>query len=207
MLVFIDESGDPGMSGKVGASPVFVITAVVFSNPEEAERCAASICELRKILGLDDRFEFHFNKCADKFRRAFLERVAPFKFYHHSFVVNKDKLYGEGFKHKNSFYKFVCGMVADNLKPHLASASLTFDKCGDRAFKQQLSKYLKGRINDGECDVIRKVKFEESHTNQLLQLADMICGAVARSRRIDKDGHSIYRDLVRQREWKLRVWP
>jgi hypothetical protein len=107
MFVFLDESGDPGVRGKVGSSSVFVITAVVFSDAGEAERCAEAIRQLRKDLGLHERFEFHFNKCSDKFRTAFLERVAGFGFYHHSFVVNKDKLYGDSFRHKSSFYKFV----------------------------------------------------------------------------------------------------
>lgn len=207
MLVFLDESGDPGVSGKAGSSPVFVITAVVFSDSAEAERCAEAICDLRRDLGLNERFEFHFNKCSDKFRTAFLECVAGFDFYHHSFVVNKDKLYGEGFKQKSSFYKFVCGMVTDNLGPHLRGATLTFDRCGDRLFKTQLERYLKGRSNAGHQQSIRKIKFEESHTNQLLQLADMICGAVARSRKPGKDNPDRFRKIIMRREWMLRVWP
>lgn len=207
MLVFLDESGDPGMSGRGNTSRVFVITAIVFKDPEQAERCAQAISELRKELRLDERFEFHFNKCSDKFRKAFLERVAGYGFYYHSFVVNKDKLYGDGFRQKSSFYKFVCGMVAENLKPHLRDASLTFDKCGDRLFKAQLSKYLKNRINNDEHRAIRKVKFEESHTNQLLQLADMVCGAIARSRKTGEPEAGRFRAMIKAREWKLRVWP
>jgi len=207
MLVFLDESGDPGMSGRRNTSPVFVITAVVFTDPDQAERCAQAICELRRELRLSERFEFHFNKCSDRFRAAFLERVAGYGFYNHSFVVNKDKLLGDGFRQKSSFYKFVCGMVAENLKPHLKNASLTFDKCGDRLFKSQLSKYLKNRINTEEHCAIRKIKFEESHTNQLLQLADMVCGAVARSRKSGEVNAGRFRAIIKSREWKLRVWP
>jgi hypothetical protein len=98
-------------------------------------------------------------------------------------------------------------MVTDTLRPYIKSATLTFDKCGDRVFKTELAKYLKGRTNEENEEVIRKIKFEESHTNQLLQLADMICGAVARSRKTEKDNPDRFRNIVKQREWILRVWP
>ena len=72
MLVFFDESGDSGMKGKEGSSRLFIVTAILFEENEEAERCDARIDQLRKDLGVGLRFEFHFNKCSDRFREAVL---------------------------------------------------------------------------------------------------------------------------------------
>jgi hypothetical protein len=208
MLVFIDESGDPGMNAKPGTSVRFTVTAVVFPDPRVGEACAASICELRRKLGVHEQFEFHFNKCSRRFREQFLSTVAAHKFFYHAFVLNKEKLYDEGFNHKSSFYKFAVGIVFENLNPHLKEASVTFDRFGDREFKRELSKYLKRRTatDDGKVH-IKKIKMEDSSSNHLLQLADMVCGAIARLQRLDKADREVYRKLIRHREWKVRHWP
>jgi hypothetical protein len=98
MLVFIDESGDPSINGKPGTSLQFVVTAVVFPNPVKGELRSRTISQLRDKLRLDPRFEFHFNKCSRKFREEFLAAVGQHKFYYHAFMVNKARLYRDGFK-------------------------------------------------------------------------------------------------------------
>ena len=57
------------------------------------------------------------------------------------------------------------------------------DGSGRRGFRRQLGSYLRKRINDtkGDARFIGKIKIQDSKGNNLLQLADLICGAVARS--------------------------
>jgi hypothetical protein len=55
--------------------------------------------------------------------------------------------------------------------------------------------------------VIRKVKMEDSKRNNLLQLADMVCGAVARSFREERENGWEFRRLVREREMRVQYWP
>ena len=38
MLVFIDDSGDPGFKLQKGSSPVFIIACVIFDDELEAEK-------------------------------------------------------------------------------------------------------------------------------------------------------------------------
>ncbi len=66
--------------------------------------------------------EFHFKRNSDRIRRAFLEAVAPYNFFYYGIVINKDpkKLWGKGFKSKESFYKYACGLVFENAKEKLA---------------------------------------------------------------------------------------
>ena len=71
-----------------------------------------------------------------------------------------------------------------------------------------LIRRLKRKINEKDGPSLsRKVKTERSHNNNLLQLADMLCGAVARSYRTDKADCRVYRQLVRHRELKVQKWP
>jgi hypothetical protein len=43
MLVFIDESGDSGMKGKAGSSRLFVVTAILIEENEDAEQQIVSL--------------------------------------------------------------------------------------------------------------------------------------------------------------------
>src|ERR1700736_2272528 len=163
MLVFIDESGDSGMKRRIGSSKLFVVTGILFEENEEAEKCDRRIACLRKALGLSEKFEFHFNSCSDRFRTAFLDAVSPFNFFYHSVVLNKEKLWGEGFTDKQSFYKYTAGLVFENAKGQLLQAKVVIDKCGNQDFRGQLAKYLQRRMNDGNRVLIKKVAMEPSH--------------------------------------------
>jgi Protein of unknown function (DUF3800) len=207
MLVFIDESGDSGMKGKTGSSRLFVVTAILFEDNEDASECDSRINDLRAELKLHGKFEFHFNSCNDRFRSRFLEAVRSSQFFYSSIVLNKAKLWGEGFKYKDSFYKYAAGLVFENIKTRLLDARVVLDECGNRDFKNQLSKYLKKRMNDGKHTLIKKVRMEASHSNNLLQLADMVCGAVFRSFDMTKTSRREFRKMVSHRELMVQVWP
>lgn len=207
MLVFFDESGDPGMKGKEGSSRIFIVTAVLFNENEDAEQCDARINELRAELRVGRAFEFHFNKCSDRHRERFLTTVAGSNFFYYSVVLNKAKLWGEGFQYKDSFYKYAANLVLENAKAHLIQAKVVIDKCGNRDFRKQLEKYLKRRVNEGEKVLIKKVCMEPSHSNNLLQLADMVCGAVFRSFDMTNENRMKFRRIIRPREFRVQVWP
>jgi hypothetical protein len=207
VLVFFDESGDAGMKGKAGSSRLFIVTAILFEENEGAEACDIRITDLKRRLRLHDDFEFHFNSCSDRFRRSFFETVAGADFFYHSVVLNKPKLWGEGFKDKNSFYKYAARLVFENARSNLSRAKVVIDKCGNRDFRRELSRYLQRRMNDGNQVLIRKISMEPSHSNNLLQLADMVCGAVFRSFNTEKENRFEFRRMVNHRELRVQVWP
>src|SRR4030042_2393115 len=93
MLVFIDDSGDPGFRVGKGYSTVFVIAMVVFGDPLEAEKTSVAIKELRRKLKVSDLFEFKFNKTNRKFRNAFFNAIKDFNFRIRTIVVNKQNIH------------------------------------------------------------------------------------------------------------------
>lgn len=58
MLVFTDDSGDPGFKLQKGSSPVFVIALVIFDDSLIAEEVSLVVKKLRRELKVPDRFEF-----------------------------------------------------------------------------------------------------------------------------------------------------
>ncbi len=107
MLVFIDESGDPGLKLDSGSTDYFIVTLVAFEDSEEALAADQRIQLLKRELGFKGEFEFHFNKVKGAYREAFLSAIANYDFFYFSIVINKAKLQGPGFKFKESFYKLL----------------------------------------------------------------------------------------------------
>lgn len=208
MLVFIDESGDPGMPPGKGASEFFTVTLIAFEDHAEAAAVEQRIELLKRELRLPPGFEFHFTKLKAAWREAFLKAVAPYEWFYFSIVINKARLSGPGFQFPDPFYKYTCGLVFQNAKPHLSDAIVVIDGSGGREFRVQLSTYLRKRINeagDGR-KFIRKVKLQDSDRNLLLQLADVVCGAVARCYTAPAENNR-YRKLISHREIQVQFWP
>jgi len=208
MLVFIDESGDPGLKFDSGSTDYFIVTLVAFEENEEALATDRRIQSLKGELNLPAEFEFHLNKVKGACREAFLSAVAGFNWFYFSMVINKRKLTGPGFKFKETSYKYACGLVFENAKPHLDNATVVIDGSGSREFRRALGTYLRRRINDVKRGgrFIGKIKVQDSQSNNLLQLADMVCGAVARNYSQKADA-GVYRRLIAHREIYVQFGP
>lgn len=208
MLVFVDESGDPGLKNKTGSSKVFVLTLVVFTDRGEANEVDALISELRAVWGLHSHFEFKFNKMRDDLRKRFLTEISSRQFTYYSMVINKDKINSKGLSYKESFYKYVCSLAFENARHLLERAIIVIDGSGSREFRQQLQTYLKHKLNNKEelVPCISKVKINDSKKNNLLQLADMICGAVAKCYQ-GGTADQTYRRIIGSREGYVQFWP
>lgn len=205
MLVFLDESGDPGLKIVQGSSRYFVVTLVVFQDEEETRAFDQRIQLLRRELHLHPHFEFKFNKCSRDLRLAFLTAVAPYDFFYYGIVIDKAGLYGDGFKVKESFYKYVTQLVFLNAREHLEKALVHIDASGNRDFRRQITGYLKRKINQ-EKQHIARISFLNSANSNLIQLADMVAGAINRSHS-DKADAEDYIRVVRHRKAHVQVWP
>lgn len=207
MLVFIDESGDTGLNIAEGSTKYFTMVMVVFSEHDEALSCDQRIGLLRRELRLPENFEFHFHQNSHRVREAFFKAILPYQFFYYGIVINKQKLFGEGFKNKESFYKYASGLLFENAKDKLQRATVVIDESGRKLFKYQLAKYLKNKVNTEDRNCIRKVKMQNSASNNLLQLVDMIAGAVSRSLDEDKKNRNIFRAMIHAREMYVQIWP
>ena len=209
MLVFIDESGDPGLKIEKGSSRFFTVSLVIFEDKEEALACDQRITLLKRELGWEENSEFHFKRNSDKIRRAFLQAVAPYNFFYYGIVINKEpeKLWGEGFRNKSSFYKYACSLVFQNAKDKLENSTVVIDKSGNLDFRRQLAKYLRRKLSEEGKKLIKKVKMQRSRGNNLLQLADYIAGVINRSVQGRKKFAEEYRKIIAHREIYVQTWP
>jgi hypothetical protein len=195
MLVFIDESGDPGFKLQKGSTPIFVAALVAFHDHDQARAAESAIdaAAVRLII----KTEFKFNKCRKEVRDAFFEAVRPFEFCIRAIVVNKERIYSPHLRtEKEAFYSFFVKSMLRFDGGLLENARIVIDGSGDRSFRQELQAYLRSELGPGK---VKKITFRDSRSDRLLQLADMCTGAVARSYRLDKDDHFRWRKMLGQK--------
>jgi hypothetical protein len=195
MLVFIDESGDPGFKVAKGSSPLFVAAMVVFHD----RTAAAQVQEVvRKLLGrIHRRPEFKFNKCRNEVRDAFFTAIHHESFVVRAVVVRKELIWSELLRtNDESFYRFFIKSMVKFDNRTLKNAKVIIDGSGDRAFRRSLRSYLRHHVAPGAID---EVRIRDSRSEPLLQLADMCAGAIARSYRTDRAERDRWRSLISAR--------
>ncbi|HLI12340.1 MAG TPA: DUF3800 domain-containing protein [Alphaproteobacteria bacterium] len=202
MLIFIDESGDPGFKLDKGSTPIFVATMVLFRNGTDAATTQQAIA--RSGARQAHKGEFKFSRCSDLVRDQFFEAVKGCPFRIRAIVVEKARIYSPHLRaDKAGFYRFFVRQMMTNDAGQLSSAKVVIDGSGDREFRRALAAYLRRQLRDR----LREVRFSNSRNDVLVQLADMCCGAIARSYRQDRGDPGRWRRMLRPRiddVWEFR---
>ena len=186
MLVLIDESGDPGFKLAKGSSPTFIVAMTIFEDFKEAERASAAIAKARETLRVKP--EFKFNKCRHTVRDGFFEAVLPFNFTVRALVVIKDRVYSQHLRGStNSFYNYFVQALMQYDNDVIQGARIKIDGSGNRKFKKELATYLRRQLGKGK---IQSLRFADSRRDNLIQLADMSAGAIARAYNPRSRGHA-----------------
>ncbi len=80
----------------------------------------------------------------------------------------------------------------------IKNAKLKFDKRGEKGLRNQLRVYLSSQLDNKRKKIFSDLKFVDSRQNTLIQLADMVAGAIfARYSGKDKKYLEILRKLKR----------
>jgi hypothetical protein len=195
MLIFIDESGDPGFKLNKGASPIFVAVMIIFEEDRYGALTQSAIekSEARKV----HKPEFKFSKCSGEVRDLFFAAVRTCPFKVRAIVVRKEIIHSPRLKaSKERFYEYFVKSMMRYDDGILANARIVIDGSGDREFRQNLNSALRTRLGVGK---VKDVRFKESHRDVLVQLADMCAGAIARSYRTDRKKHDRWRKMLAPR--------
>lgn len=208
MIVFIDDSGDPGFNFEKGSSKFFIIAAVVFDDELEAEKTALAIKEYRRTLKFPDDVEFKFSKSRRVIREGFLKTINKFEFRIRSliidkFLIRKDELRYE----KDLFYSYAIKLLLKHNGGTILNAKVRIDGSGDRIFRKSFLSYLRRQLNSKEKIIMKNCKLVDSENNVLIQMADMIAGGIKRSYDKDKIDAQIYKTIIKKHiedEWKFK---
>lgn len=184
-LVYLDESGDPGFKTGSGSSPALVVACVIFDDPADAEATAEAIHAYRRSLGKGG--QFHFSSLRRDWRLGFLSAVSQCRFRVRAVVMLKERIWPETHLRRapRAFYNFTVKLVFRDALSNIHDAKVFVDGDASNRFRSELSDYLRRECNTGGHIVVRQLEFAPK-TNVLIQMADMVVGALARSYRHDK---------------------
>ncbi len=199
MLVFIDESGDAGFKLPRGSSSHFVIACVIFDDNLDAEETSLKIKRYRRTLGRRDDHEFKFNKSNKDVRMGFFDAVADCRFRVRAVVVDKSQVTSDHLRRdKASFHNYFIGCVLAQSDGTISDARVRIDGRGDRDYKRSANAYFRRRLNSKDDNVVRNVKFVDSTNDSLIQLADMVAGAINRNESGEKSDATEYIRALRK---------
>ena len=196
-LVFIDDSGDPGFKVDKGATSHFVIACIIFDDSLVAEETAVAIKKYRRSIGFPDNMEFKFTKSKNEIKKGFLKTISKFDFRVRAIVVDKSIVRSQELKFfKDSFYNFFIKEVLSKSKDSLHNSRIRLDGHGNRLFKRNLSTYLRRELNSNDKKIMKNMRLVDSKKDVLIQMADMIAGAIRRSYDNRKKENKIYRKII-----------
>lgn len=198
----MDESGDTGFKLNKVSSRYFVLTAVIFDSLEEAEKANEAVKEVRKELKRSESLEFKFSTGTNDYaKELFLRKLSKCNFRYRSVVIDKQILIKREPNPKDSIYMLVADQLFLRAKSRIKNATVFVDLI-TKSFMQDFNKYLRTRLNTDLEKLIGEIKHRKSKGNNLLQLADMVCGAIYR--KYNRDDDRFYK-LIKKREedlWK-----
>jgi hypothetical protein len=204
-FVFIDDSGDPGFKLGLGSSSHFVIACVIFNDPLDAEEAALTIKKFRRDLGWRQDREFKFNKTKKSITKDLLDAVCSSDFSVRAICIDKSVIRSHEMKTKqDSFYNYAIKEVLSK-STKLSEASVKLDGHAGRAYKKSAITYLRREVN-ARSKKIAKVKFVDSKTDNLVQLADLVAGSILRSTQSDKSDKNVYLGLLTKRKKIEDIW-
>lgn len=176
MLVLIDESGCAGF--KPASSTHFVLGMVVFKTFHDAEEAANIIHNLKKEMG--SKREFRFSSSNNRQRDEFFEAIKKARFKVRIFVVEKRLIHKQDLRNNDELFINYCLKLMMTMRTSgapLQEANIKIDGKGSRHFKKACLSYLRKEMPPS---AIKKIKFGNSESDVLIQLADMVVSAYSR---------------------------
>ena len=203
-LVFVDDSGDPGF--KSGSSDNFVVAAALFMEPSIAESVMKEMDGFRRSLGWKYNHEFKFSKNPKNVILEAFRKIHKYDFSIYATYIDKSNFKEIApemirFFDKEKLYNWMikellCGMPIENAK-------ITIDGRSGKQHMRNAGTYLRREVNKNNSKNIN-IRFEDSATTTLLQVSDLIAGAINRSLQSDKTDRQRYISIIEDKVVDIR---
>jgi len=175
VIAFADEFGNNSFKFSTESSH-FIIASVIV-NFEDLDEFYLQVEIIRKKYFQTGEIKSSKIKDNHKRRMIILDEVAKLKFSIYSVVVDKKELYGEGFKYKKSFYKYLNGILYKELFKTFPKLELKVDEHGGNDFMLGFKRY----VTDNHIRTLfegSEFYVNKSDEELGVQVADLIAGTL-----------------------------
>jgi hypothetical protein len=173
-----DEAGDVGFAFGKGASRYFVMAVIATTDPD---RLRGVLQEVRAGVGLPERYQFSFHALRSaRLRKTVFEALSSARFDAWAVIVDKTTL-ADSFKLMSGldFYLyFVTGLILLIPPEKRQGGTLILDEFGSSPrMRTELRRVMQVR---GVPRQFRRVQIRRSQSELLIQVADLVAGALLR---------------------------
>lgn len=183
---FVDEYGTANLDTSLrDVGKYFIVTAVILDGRVlESTRAGLEVVR-KKHFQTGEMKSKKLGKARGRWARVLADlATVPFKFY--ALAVDKREISRtSGLKWKNSFYKHLCGRLYNKLMRTYRGLNVRADQYGDVRFKETFARYVEANHRP---TLFERGGFElvDGRHEVLTQLADLVCGLLARAYDPDK---------------------
>lgn len=173
-----DEAGDVSFSFEKGASRYFVVAMIATSQPDALRQVLADV---RRDAGLEARYEFRFHHLSSaKLRQRTLSALAQADFESWALIADKTTM-PDSFKvmHRLDFYLYFLTELIQLIPTEKRNdAVLILDEFGSaETLRKELRRFMTVREIPRH---FKKVEVRRSRSEPLIQIADLVAGAILR---------------------------
>jgi len=196
--VFIDDSGDAGF--KNSDTKQLIVAAVIVVDENKRRLLADGIDLFRRRLGWADTREFKFNKIKKDILLELVDFIKGFDFKAYVIVLDKSDVgLNQIPKGRESTYNYVIKELLVRIGK--ADQFIVIDGQAEKSHAQKTRTYLRQNLKENGIEKVT-IRFVDSRKDSLVQLADIIAGAVARSYK-DKTDAVKYLKLLKDKIVKI----
>ena len=196
--VFVDDSGDAGL--RKSNTKQLVVAAVIIIDENKRKLLSDGIDLFRRRLGWNELDEFKFSKTNKKTLVELVDFIKGFDFKAYAVVLDKKELDPSQIaKSGNSIYNFT---IKELLLRISKNDQIVFiDGQANKDNAQKTRTYLRQSLREHGIEKV-SIRFVDSRKDSLVQLADIIAGAIARSYK-DRTDAQKYLNLLKNKIVKI----
>ncbi len=184
-LVFIDESGDTGLTGS--KTRYFIIAAVVITNEAERHLIQAKMIEYRRLLGWHEQEEFKFSRTRKSVIKELLRLLKPYDYHVYSVIFDKMCPHST-VQNRYSLYNY---LLADLVKTIPSNQlHIWIDGESGKKHRKQTLTYLRQQCAEKS---IHNFRYVSSTKCEELQLADLVAGSINRTKSQHQDKQDYFK--------------
>ncbi len=206
---FADEYGDSNLAvEKTGVTSFFIITVILVEDAQVAP-LRTQVDDIRKRFFGQGEIKSSGIGSDDERRLRILKEVAALPYHSYSLAVDKSELDREsGLAYKRSFFKYLHKRLYERIYKLFNNVTVIADEHGSEAFMKGFKSYLDRELRpDLFCR--REFSFQDSKSEPLLQLADLVSGSMARAvdpKKVSSRSKEVL-DIVSKCSLGIEFWP
>jgi hypothetical protein len=200
-VIYLDESGNPDISDL--DPPVLIIAAVVIQSRQDLSGMDQRFKNAFAVIKRPEEHELKSKGLSVAKHGRVLRELSLLEYQWAAACFDKSKLTSAGFADPKTFYRYAFQFLIGDLLTVAWQADLVIDGSSTPEFQAALESYLRRQNSGLPINKLGEIKFATSSKERLVQLADLVAGAVRRS----VEGERVPLREIEHQMINLQFWP